>query len=96
MTRLPALPVPQLRTAHDVRHLTACARCQRVRDQRWMAFASGRTYYGRCIVRRFGLAALVALPAAQTDKLTLGDLGVEWMRQLLDARAPTKTRRRRI
>jgi hypothetical protein len=96
MTRLPALPPPQLRTAHDVRHLAACGHCRRMGDQRRMVIAAGRTYHGRCFVRRFGVPALIALPPAQTDKLTLVDLGVEWMRQLLDARAPTKTRRRKI
>lgn len=95
MTRLAALPRPQLRTAHDVRHLVGCARCRRIGDRRQMVSVAGRDYHGRCFVRGFGLPALIALAPVETDKLTLGDLGRVWMRQLLDARAPKRKQGRR-
>jgi hypothetical protein len=42
--------------------------------------------HGRCYIARFGLDALLSLPSSQTDELTLGDIGPEAMRALLEKR----------
>lgn len=42
--------------------------------------------HGRCYVAEFGRQSLFDLPPSETDKLSLGDLGVDLMRALLKHR----------
>ncbi len=81
-----AFPPPPLRTCHDIRKWCYCVVCSNIgstedmvkprKDDDW--------YHGRCFAKKFGVDALLALPMAQTEKLTLGDLGVDLMSQLVN------------
>lgn len=73
-------------TAHDVRHLTTCCACGALADSRDLIEDAHMFWHGRCYRERFGVDALLRLPSAQTDKLTLGDIGGDTMRALLGQR----------
>ena len=81
---------PELRTAHAVRRLASCGYCGGAGDARNMIpmqYANLKEHYhGRCYVARNGLKALLVLPQAVTDRLTLGDIGKETMKALLEKR----------
>jgi hypothetical protein len=79
-------PPPPMRTCHDIRKWRHCAECSHIggMDQMVKSRANDDWYHGRCFAKKFGVDALLALPMAQTEKLTLGDLGVDLMGQLLD------------
>lgn len=70
-------------TAHDVRHLRVCGHCGRLGDKREMVDG---IFHGQCFIDLHGLPALLRLPAEQLDNLTLGDIGVEAMKAILDKR----------
>lgn len=78
--------------AHDVRHLRECERCHQLGDERSMivfpptALTKEEFWHGACYLDRFGITRLLDLPDAQTDKLTLGDIGVSVMKRLLNKR----------
>ncbi len=86
MTRakLGPLPEPTLRTAHDVRHLGTCTACGTLLDDRKALTLPQGMYHGRCFIREHGLRALLALSGELTQHLTLGDLGVDHMRALVN------------
>ena len=75
-------------TSHDVRHLRVCQWCGDLGDERAMVATGPRDLaHGRCaIVVLGGVEGLLTLPQSELDKLTLGDIGPEIMRRLLDAR----------
>ena len=70
--------------SHDVRHLKICPACHSIGHAREMVCYGLDHYHGRCFEADFGLDALLALPAAQRAKLTLGDVGNETMAILVD------------
>lgn len=80
------LPKPNLRTAHDVRHLCGCDVCRDIGDDRMMVDLDGKWFHGRCFIERFGFSFLAALPKSKTNRLTLGDIGSTMMRQLIRSR----------
>ncbi|AQH05694.1 hypothetical protein A9R05_42510 (plasmid) [Burkholderia sp. KK1] len=88
-----------LAKAHDVRTLVRCASCGGVGNKPHMLSgleaASGLEgwHHGICVVRRLGAEGVVKLPAAEREKLRLGDTGVELMRTLLDLRQDDATAR---
>src|SRR5262245_215646 len=67
--------------AHDVRKLRVCGACNGIGFGPHMV----RGMHGACYVERRGVDELLALPPAETDGLTLGDIGPEIMRALMDA-----------
>jgi len=74
-----------LRTCHDIRHWTKCARCQGIGDNREMIRVKGSGIFHRiCFKRQFGLNAVRKLTAAARGQFTLADLGVAGMRKLLE------------
>lgn len=73
--------------AHDVRKLGAC-KCGGVLSKDMAVDLDGEWYHGRCFVAIFGEGGLHALPKSKQDRLTLGDLGVEVMRRLVEKRSP--------
>jgi hypothetical protein len=82
-------PPPPMKTCHDIRKWRYCKGCSHIAGQDQMVKdADGDHWHGRCFAKKFGVGTLLALPMAQTEKLTLGDLGVDLMGQLLDRAKP--------
>jgi len=82
-------------TVKDVRTLRTCGSCgglgnadamihRKVPLDGAVTVLRDEYLHGRCFVKRYGRAELVHLPREQTDKLTLGDLGVRTMKYLID------------
>lgn len=69
-------------TCHDVRRLAVCKACSGLGDRD--SLPAG--YHGSCYIAARGLEAFLALPTAELDKATLGDIGVDVMRRLLAQR----------
>lgn len=69
--------------AHDVRHLRECSICGGIGDRRRMV-CTPCIAHGRCFEARFGIDALLDLPKTETEKLTIGDIGVKSMKALVD------------
>ena len=82
---LGALPDPEIRRAHDVRHLVVCAGCRCLADDRHCVTRAGKPYHGRCFLRRFGLRALTAMPREARAGLQLSDVGLRIARELIEA-----------
>ena len=84
------LPDPEIRRAHDVRHLVVFADCRCLADDRHCVTRAGKPYHGRCFLRSFGMRALQALPPKARSGLQLSDIGVLVARVLIegDAAAP--------
>lgn len=82
-------PPPELRRAHDVRHLVICGGCRCLADERHCVRRDGKPYHGRCFQRRFGMRALQAVPREERGGLQLSDIGLLAARALIagDARA---------
>lgn len=79
------LPGPVLRTAHDVRHLSACQGCDQIGDDRHMIRAEkGKLWHGRCVIRKYGFGRLLTFRKTELERLTMGDLGVHYMTRLVD------------
>ena len=83
---------PEVRRAHDVRHLVVCADCEGLADDRHCVARAGKPYHGRCFLRRFGMRALQAVPRDARAGLQLSDIGIFVARVLIegDAVAPLK------
>lgn len=77
---------PELRTAHDVRRLAACAYCKGSGDVRHMVPMQRKHEFshGRCYVAVHGIGGLLHQPKHVTDTLTLGDIGKDAMKALMD------------
>lgn len=84
--QLPLENLVRVQKAHDVRTLRGCTVCSNLGNSDRMIDVDDEWYHGRCFVMRFGCKALLALPKAKTDRLTLGDLGVRLMKALLNHR----------
>lgn len=80
---LPPPPQPELRRAHDVRHLVVCVSCRCLADVRHCVHHDGKPYHGRCFLRRFGMRALQALPRESRNGLQLSDIGILAARVLI-------------
>lgn len=73
-----------LRTAHDVRKLRTCAYCGKLGSSDAMLDTSPQYWWhGRCFKKKFGLERLLEEGDERLSRLTLGDLGVELMRQIV-------------
>jgi len=72
--------------AHDVRRLVPC-KCGGLAMKDMAIDLDGEWFHGRCFVALFGFKSLLALPKAKQDRLTLGDIGGQFMRRLVDARS---------
>lgn len=80
----------RIEKAHDVRSLRLCEYCQGLgHNHSMICTMRGRTaphWHGRCYIKEFGMAPFLALPHAQTDKMTLGDIEGEAIHALLSTR----------
>lgn len=75
---------PSPMTAHDVRHLRPCAFCSDLGDRRRMVHATAKEYaHGKCLFSAGGIRRLLDLPQRERDKLTIADIGVNAMRDLI-------------
>ena len=76
---------PTLRTAHDVRKLRSCAYCGRLGSSETMLDTSAKQWWhGRCFVKKFGVELLMVQDVDAISRLTLGDLGVDLMKRIMD------------
>lgn len=89
-TERESIPMPELRTCHDVRELRACHICTRLGDRRSMIQRGTKTNghasrhaHGRCFIKVFGMSEFLQLPRTETDKLQLDDIGVDAMKALM-------------
>jgi hypothetical protein len=76
----------RIEKAHDVRKLVVC-KCGGLASQGMAIDLDGEWYHGRCFIHVFGFKSLLALPRSKQDRLTLGDLGPDVMRRLIEARS---------
>ena len=83
LRELGPLPQPELRRAHDVRHLVVCVSCRCLADERHCVHRDGKPYHGRCFLQRFGMRALQALPRESRAGLQLSDIGMLAARVLI-------------
>lgn len=82
-------PSITLRKVHDVRRLDACAHCLDIGDQRFMVRMNGALVHGGCALEIAGVPGLLALSQKDQDRLTIGEIGADAMRALIEARAGT-------
>ena len=82
-SNLGPLPDVAMRTAHDVRHLHRCAGCGQPADGRHMIFSNQRYWHGRCFGAHYGIDTLCGMPRTQLEKLTIGDVGPDAMREIM-------------
>lgn len=84
--------------AHDVRHLTRCDICHGITDERHsVAYNVKRKpqkvyAHGKCYVVHFGLGRLLQQDDATLASLTLGDVGPDTARAILDRHSQTLSR----
>lgn len=74
----------RLKHAHDVRRLRICDVCNDLGDVNDMPTYNGASLHGGCILKQFGLEALLELPEDEVKKVRLGDVGATVMKVLLD------------
>ena len=77
---------PPMRTCHDIRKWCACPQGGHLGHKDHMLDG----YHGRCFARKFGLESMFAHKRAEISRLTLGDLGVRLMGEVLDHLAREK------
>jgi hypothetical protein len=86
--QLPLDELSRVKSVKDVRSLRPCACCGGVGNADTMIdWDNGEWLHGRCFVARYGRADLCHLPKGKTDRLTLGDLGIQTMQYLLNHRS---------
>ena len=78
-------------SCHDVRHLVLCAGCRKLHDRRYMAKIGKVYWHGRCVIADIGMEGLLNLPIEQLHKLTLGDIGVESMKAIVNGKYRVST-----
>lgn len=69
-------------TAHDIRHLRVCQKCQGLGDDREMITVG---MHGACAFKAIGIEGLLKLPRSEQLKFTLADIGPIAMKRLIDA-----------
>jgi len=69
--------------AHDIYETKICGRCNYPALRDAMVETVEGHYHGRCFIRSYGLDALLALPAEELNKLTISDVGVPVIRQIM-------------
>jgi len=82
--QVPFAELPRVDSVKDVRALCVCGSCGGLGNSDSMIDHGKQWLHGRCFVSRYGKAQLCHLPKTKTDRLTLGDLGVEIMKYLID------------
>lgn len=80
-------PTISVEKAHDVRRLTACAKCGFIGDKQYMPKVDGKHIHGYCALDQIGVDGLLKLPPSEFGKVTLGEIGAEAMKELCDKAA---------
>lgn len=44
----------------------------------------GKLWHGRCVIRKYGFGRLLTFKKTELERLTLGDLGPQYMKRLVD------------
>jgi LSD1 subclass zinc finger protein len=70
--------------AHDVRFLRLCKGCDGLGDRRRMLNLPDGAYHDHCAIARNMQSAILKLPAAERNKITIGAAGPELMRKLME------------
>lgn len=73
--------------AHDVRHLVVCKACDGIGDGRKMLRIDGGLMHDHCVVKSMTEDQVLALPADERGKITLGAAGLDLMRKLMQVAA---------
>lgn len=73
--------------AHDVRHLVICKGCHDLGDKREMVPTDMEFFHARCYVTEFGEDRFLKLPRSHVESVTLGEIGPDLMRRLLDSQS---------
>lgn len=74
-------------TAHDVRRLRVCVACGGIdHDSRMLVLPTG-LHHDACVVGMLTEDEILALPASERAKLSIGATGSRMMKRLLDAHA---------
>lgn len=74
--------------AQDVRHLRLCTSCGRLGDGRKMlTIQLPGLFHDHCVVQLLSHDEILKLPEAEREKFTIGAVGPELMRKLIDAYA---------
>lgn len=74
---------PNVRKAHDVRHLSQCPGCGEIGDDRKMIQTNADEFmHGDCAFKALG-ENILQLSSDERKKFTLGDVGVPMMRRLM-------------
>lgn len=74
-----------LRTAHDVRHMRPCDICKGIVDKRHALPIRANVYvHGRCYIAQWGIGQMLQLPETALNSLTLGDIGGNAMKAIID------------
>lgn len=84
--QLPLDQLIELRKAHDIRLLKICNRCAYLGMSTRMIKSERVYFHGRCYADEYGIAELLALPTIETDKLCIGDIGIQLMSKILVSR----------
>ncbi len=71
--------------ACDPREPKICCDCNQSGTGGSMIETSDAHYHGRCFIRSFGVEQLLAMPGAELRKLTIGDVGITVIRQIMAA-----------
>lgn len=74
-----------LRTAHDVRRLQRCSKCNELGDGKYMPKVNGAGMHGFCALDVLGVAGVANLPVNELHKIALGEIGATAMRQICEA-----------
>jgi hypothetical protein len=85
--QVPIDELVRLEKAHDVRTLRVCGSCGGMGNNDRMIEHGTEWLHGRCFVARYGKAELCQLPQAQTDRMSMNDLGLEVMKYLVNHRS---------
>lgn len=77
-------PTIRIGSAHDVRKLRTCPQCRELGQKDFMPLVDGAFMHGMCAFKVLGAAGVAALGVDQSGKVTLSEIGIDAMRELLD------------
>lgn len=82
--RVPVFHHGMIQSVKDVRSLRTCGLCNGLGKAPSMINVDKGHVHGRCYLTVHGKESLLALPKEQLDRLTIGDIGWELMKELGD------------
>jgi hypothetical protein len=76
-------PTIRLDNAHDVRKLHICSECRELGQETFMPLVGGSFMHGMCAFKKLGAEGLAALGEDQVGKVSLSEIGVDAMMELI-------------